>query len=127
MISDNIPIFDEYPAPDKLNESTNQLIKLCRIIRDYKAVITLNQAFLLDEYESNLRGTLHKLLEDMYNESLSYGLENTFFTEFVITEEHITNCNIDEYKVQRFNKFQKELQLIETIKLLAGGCNCETI
>lgn len=129
MISDNIPIFNEYPAPNELKESKKQLLSIYRIIKEFNAKLTLNQAFLLKEYESNLRGTLHNLLEEMYNESLSCGLTDNFFTDWVITQDHIQDLNIDSYKLKRFYEFQNQYKLIQDIKAIskAGGCNCETI
>lgn len=110
---DNIPVFYRYS-----DETQHILNELYRAIEEYNAVITLNQALLLMDFERDLRGVLHTLIEEMYNESLSYGLENDFFIDWVITEGHINDCNIDEEDIQEFKKHQNELKLVEKIKAL---------
>ena len=110
---DNIPVFYRYS-----DETQHILNELYRAIEEYNAVITLNQALLLMDFERDLRGVLHTLIEEMYNENLSYGLENDFFIDWVITEGHINDCNIDKEDIQEFKKHQNELKLVEKIKAL---------
>ena len=108
---DNIPIFKRY------SDKTQPILKeLYWIIKEYNAVLTLNQALLLRDYERNLRGNLHTLLEEMYDEHLSCGLKDDFFINWVITEEHIKDCKINEDDINEFLRLQSEFKLVNKIK-----------
>ena len=108
---DNIPIFKRYS-----NKTQPILRELYWIIKEYNAVLTLNQALLLNDYEQNLRGNLHIFLEEMYNEPLSCGLKDDFYINWVITEEHIKNGNINEGDINEFLRLQNEFKLVKKIK-----------
>ena len=115
-IVENIPVFNRYSI---YRDETKYFLKeVYEAIKEYGAVITLNQALLLKEYESNLRVTLYDILEEMYKESLSYGLENEFFINWVITPEHIKDCNITEEHLNEFKTYQEELKIVENIKTI---------
>ena len=127
MISDNIPIFDEYQAPDELEEPYNQLYRVYKAITEFNAVISLNQALLLQEYKQGLIIGLSQVMEEIYDESVPYYKTIEFYTGWVISESDIKKYDIDESQLKYFNRYQKELQLIEKIMKVTGGCNCEKL
>ena len=127
MISDNIPIFDEYQAPDELEEPYNQLHRVYKAITEFNAVISLNQALLLQEYKHSLIIVLSQDMEEMYDESVPYYKTIEFYTGWEISDLDIKKHNIDESQLKHFKRYQKELQLIEKIMKVTGGCNCESL
>ena len=129
MITDSIPVFNEYKFPDELNESLNQLHKIYTAITEFNAVLSLNQALLLQEYERSLIIGLSIRLEKMYNESVPYSKPISFYTDWVISESDIKQYDIDESQVYGFTKYQNELKVIQKIKKATryntGGYGCE--
>ena len=127
MITDNIPVFDKYKPPNERTSDYLQLCNICRAITEFKAVITLNQALLLIEYQRGLIIELSDELEEMYKQSVPYGKPISFYTDWVITETDIKKLDIDDSQIISFTTYQRELKVIEKIKTAIGGCNYETL
>ena len=122
MLNDNIPVFTDLAYRTSATFNLYQFEKILKCITEFGTPLSLNQAFLLEDYEAKL---LYKLTV-MYTEFINKN--NTPDMAMFILLDLSDIIKKDTVIFREFRTLQKELRVIDKIKRankgLTGGCNC---
>lgn len=125
MLKDNIPVFTDLAYRTTATFNLNQFNKILDCITEFGTPLSLNQAYLLKDYEAKL---LFKLTV-LYSEFVSPNIDTDRALFMFIDLDDLNNfLKKDTVVYREFRTLQKELIAIDKIKRanknLLGGCNC---
>ena len=124
MLNDNIPVFTDLAYRNTATNNLSQFNKILECITEFGTPLSLNQAYLLKDYEAKVLFKLTVLYSEFINPNIDTSKVFFMFLELDDIKEFLKN-NAVVYR--EFRTLQKELKVIDKIKMankkLLGGCN----
>lgn len=125
MLNDNIPVFTDLAYRTTATYNLSQFNKILDCITEFGTPLSLNQAYLLKDYEAKVVFKLTVLYSEFINPNTNTDRALFMFIDLDDINKLLKN-NAVVYR--EFRTLQKELKAIDKIKRanknLLGGCNC---